>query len=196
MTLMVKDGTGKGYLAKVSKDNHLQVESVAETIQHHISKEEQQAYQLIGTANLAAAAVVCLHIKNTSSTRILVGTYIRHQIIDQSGGTALPNVSNYFKISFDRIYSSGGSSITPVNMYAGSGKAAEVTAFGSAPTLTGTANEFDRWYTKQEADMNVFIKEGSIILPPGQTMELAYVGDQTGGIIYSRLSFIMRKLEE
>ena len=136
-----------------------------------------------------------MHVKNTSSTKNLVVTYIRHQIIDQSGGTAIPNASNYFRIALGRTYSAGGSTATPVNVFTGSGNTAEATIYQGAPTLTGTANEIDRWYTKAEADMNTFNKEGAVIVPPNQTIELAYVGDQTSGTLYTRLSFVMKEIE-
>lgn len=194
MSQMIKDGTGRGYLVKVTNENELAVESISESIQHHISSVKQEAYQLIGTATLAAGTVVGVHLKNTSADKQLVVTYIRHQIIDQSGGTAIPNASNYYRVALNRTYSSGGSIITPVNVYAGSGNAAEVTAYGSNPTLAGTAAEIDRWYTKAEADMNIFNKEGAVILPPNQTLELSYVGDQTAGTLYTRISFIMRDI--
>jgi len=196
MVEQLKDGTGTGNLARVGSDKRLWVESKSDSVQHSVSEEAQQAYQCIGTATLAAATVTALHIKNTSADKTLVVTYIRHQIIDQSGGTALPNVSNYFSIALGRTLSAGGSTATPVNVYGGSGNAAQVTATQGAPTLAGTANEIDRWYTKSEADMNVFVKEGSVIIPPNQTIELSYVGDQTSGTIYTRISFLMEATDE
>jgi len=39
--------------------------------------------------------------------------------------------------------------------------------------------------------MNTFNKEGALIIPPNQTMEVSYIGDRTGGTIYTRISFIM-----
>ena len=194
MSELIRDGSGKNFYAKVNKDLQLTVESVSESIQHFISILKMQAYQVIGTATLANSTVVGLHIKNTSSDKNLVVTYIRHQIIDPDGGTELPNASNYYKVALGRTLTSGGSSVTPVNVFGGSGTSAEVTATGSAPTLGGTALEIDRWYTKAEADMNVFVKEGAVILPPNQTLELSYVGDHTSGTLYTRLSFIMREV--
>jgi hypothetical protein len=191
---MVRDGKGRGYLAGVDKKNRLQTRSVAESIQHNISVDNEEAYQCIGTATLAAATVVGLHIKNTSVTKNMIVTYIRHQIIDQSGGTAIPNASNYFRVALGRTYSATGSTATPVNIFSGSGNQAEVTAYQDDPTLTGTAREIDRWYTKSECDMNAFNKEGSVIIPPNQTIELSYVGDQTGGILYTRISFLLKEI--
>lgn len=126
----------------------------------------------------------------------MVITYIRHQIIDTSGGTAFPNVNNYFRIALGRTYVSGGTEINPVNINSGSANMAEITAYEGNPTLTGTAQEIDRWYTKSEGDMNAFNKEGSVILGKNGTLELSYIGDQSSGIIYTRISFIMQTASE
>lgn len=187
----IRSGTGDRYEAGVGSDNRLMVISKSEALQHVLSQEFEEAYQCIGIATLAAATVVSLHVKNTSSDKNLIVTYIRHQIVDHAGGTAFPNASNYFRVALGRTYSSGGSAATSVNVFTGSGNSAEITAYQGAPTLTGSASEIDRWYTKAEADMNAFNKEGALIIPPNQTIELAYVGDQTSGTIYSRMSFLM-----
>lgn len=193
MPEQLRDGTGKGYLARVAKDNRLQVYSNSASNQHVASEENHGAFQVIGTATLASGTVVALHIKNTNTEDTLVCSYIRHQIIDHAGGTALPNASNYFRVALGRTYSSGGSTATPVNVYSGSGETPGATIYQGAPTLAGTAREIDRWYTKAEADMNTFNKEGALIIPPNQTLELAYVGDQTSGTIYTRLSFYVEE---
>lgn len=188
---ILEDGTGDCYKAKVDSKNRLQTLAVTESFQQNASNTNKQAYQAVGTATLASGTVTALHIKNTSTTRNMFVTYIRHQVIDPAGGTALPNASNYMTVGFDRTLSSGGSTVTPTNMFIGSSNAAEATITTGAPTLSGTSTEVDRWYTKSEADMNSFNKEGALIIPPSQTMEVSYVGDQTSGTLYTRVSFVM-----
>ena len=187
------DGTGSGYLAKVRSDNKLTVYATSASYQHAVSEEDEQAYQVIGTATPVVGTAPVIHIKNTSTTKNMVVTYVRHQVIDVSGGTALPNTSCYFYMSLGRTYTSGGAAATPVNVFAGSGNEADVIAYSgsSAITLAGTADIIDLWYTKAEGDMNSFNKEGALIIPPGQTLECSYVSDHTSGLIYSRVSFLM-----
>lgn len=192
--IILLDGSGSGYAAKVDKFNKIWTYAESGSHQHFVSERDGQAYQVIGEANLAAATVVSLHVTNNSPTQRMVVTYIRHQIVDQSGGTAIPNASNYFRVALGRTYSSGGSAATPVNANEGSSNSADVTAYEGAPTLAGTAKEIDRWHTQAEGDMNRFNKEGAVIIEQGKSIELAYVGDQTSGIIYSRLSFFMEEI--
>lgn len=187
----IRDGQGTGKLAGVTSENRLKTVSKSESLQHLISKDYEQAYQVIGIATLANGTTTALHVKNTSGDKNLIATYIRHQILDPSGGTTLPNASNYFSMAIGRTYSSDGSAAMPVNVYAGSGNSAEVVVYQGAPTLVGTALEIDRWYTKTEGDMSPFNKEGALIIPPNKTFELRYIGDQTSGTIYTRLSFLM-----
>lgn len=187
----ITDGKGRGFQAEVNGDNQLVTAATSQSIQHWTSKVKEQAFQIIGTVTLASGITTGLLIRNTSNDKLLTVTYVRHQIISPSGGTAIPNVDNYFMMAFDRTRVSGGIAATAVNVNEGSGVAAEVEAWQGAPVLSGTFKEIDRWYTKEDGDMNVFRKEGAVILNPDRTLELSYVGDQTDGLLYTRLSFLM-----
>ncbi len=189
---IIKSGDS-GYTAHVDENNRLHTHSKSEEPQHVVAHESESAYQLIGTATLSSGTVPVIHLKNTDAVKDIVVTYIRHQVLGQAGGTAFPNASNYFTICLNRTYSSGGTLITPVNTTAGSGGTALATAYGSGPTLAGTSAEIDRWYTKAEGDMNSFNKGGAVIVPPNQTIEFSYVGDQSSGTIYVRVSFYFEK---
>jgi hypothetical protein len=191
---LIKDGTGQGYYAGVNFENRLMVTAKTESLQHLISQDYGQAYQAIGTATLASGRVTVLHLKNTSSDKNMVVTYIRHQVVGATGGTAFPNALNYFEVSGGRTYLSGGDLKVPVNVNRGSGNLAEAIVYNGSPVLTGTESEIDRWYTQSDGDMNTLNKEGSLIVQPNNTIELSYTGDQTAGIIYTRVSFLMERV--
>lgn len=191
MSGIIKDGTGAGYAAKVDSSNRLRTYSKSASIQHVVSEHDQEAYQIIGLSTLSAGIVTVLHMKNISQDDNIIVTYIRHQVVGVSGGTPFPNPDNYFSVSLGRTYVSGGSIATPVNVFGGSGHTAEALIYQGDPVLTGTSQEIDRWYTKADGDMNTFNKEGALIIPPNQTLEITYTGDQTSGTIYGRLSFIV-----
>lgn len=187
----IRDGKGNGYLAGVDKDHRLLVTAKSEALQHLISQENEQAYQVIGHSDLVDGESTSLHVKNTSDDMNMIITYVRFQVIGAAGGTDFPNALNYFNISLNRSYSSGGIDAIPVNVFEGSGNAADVEAYQDNPTLTGTKKEIDRWYVKANGDMDTFNKEGAVIIGPGRSIGLSFVGDQTAGILYSRLSFLM-----
>jgi len=189
--MKIESGSGNGKWVSVTDNNQLNVYSETSSQQHIISLRDGNAYQVWGTGTCVNGTVTILHLKNNSTLDMVV-SYIRWQILDPSGGTALPNASNYLQIGFDTTYSSGGTSKTPTNMNSGSGKLSSVTAYNAGPTTTGTIDVFDRHYPKEEGEMYRFNKEGSLIIPPGKTMEINYVGDHTSGTVYTRVSFYLQ----
>lgn len=191
--MIIEDGQGSGKKAKVDNDNRLVVAARSQVIQHYISHESEQAYQTLNIVSFTAGTTVGQHIKNISAEKDMIITYIHHQILNPSEtlpSNADPETGEFFRIAFNRTYSSGGVELTPVNIFNGSGNVAEVIAYSGNPTLSGLALEIDRWYTQADTDMNVFNKEGSIIIKPGQAIELSYVSKGTGHL-YTRLSFLM-----
>lgn len=189
--MLIEDGKGTGIQAKVSHKHRLYVDAKCSSLQHIISEESEGAYQVIGTATAANATVVLLHMTNNDPVDNIVFSYARLQNITLAGGTAIPNAANYFSIRLGRTYDSGGAAVVPVNVHGGSSNIADVTAYQTNPALAGTALEIDRWYPTKDGDIEKYAKEGSVIIPAGQTIEVAYVGDHTSGTLYSRASFYM-----
>lgn len=191
MATQIEDGAGSGNRAAVTSNNRLLTQAHTSSFQHAIAHHDEGSYQVVGTVTASSGTLNLLHIKNIATdNKLLVATYIRAQVIG-SGGATLPDTGNYFSVSFGEVYASGGTEVTPVNMTSGSAKTATVTAYGNDPTLTGTAVEFDRFYPKQNAEMVVWNKEGALIVPPGETITLKYIGDQSSGTIFARISFVM-----
>jgi len=186
--MIITDATGFGFGAEVNDNNQLSTIAESHSLQHHVSHYQGQAYQVMGSADIASGTVVVLHITNNDSDRDLVLTYIRHQVVDY-GGT-MPAVTSYLQAGYGRTYSSGGAAVTPTNMNTRSSNTADVTVYDSAPTLAGTATYFDRWYTKAEGDMHAWNKEGTVIIGKGHSFELSYVGDSATGIVFARVSFV------
>ncbi len=190
MEVLLKNNTD-GTTVGVSKDNQLKVLAESQSLQHFVSLNEQNTYQVIGTATIANATTTVLHIKNDDPDKWLVVTYMRVQTIDAASGTALPSANTYFDIGFDRTVSSGGSAVTPVNMNAASGKVASITATAAGPTMAGTFAEIDRWYCDADAGAQVYKKEGSLILGLTDTLEIRLTSDHTSGTAYARVTFMM-----
>lgn len=189
--MKIISATGSGYGAQINSNNQLHTYTESASQQHIVSERDGKAFQVWGEANLASGTVVALHCTNDSSTDVAVGTYIRWQILDPSGGTALPNASNYLQIGYGGTFSSGGAITTPVNMNTASGSVSNISCRDSNPTLSGAATYFDRHYPAAEGDMYNFNKEGTLILAPGKTLEFSYVGDHTSGKVYVRFSFFI-----
>ena len=188
--MIIESGLGNGKLAGVDDDNRLLTAAFNIPFQHLVAKDYQKTFQVWGEATLASGTVTPLHIKNNSSDKVYVVTYIRWQVIDPSGGTALPNASNYWQMGFGPTYSSGGSAVTPVNMTSGSNTISSLVAYQGDPTLSGSLTVSDKHYAKAEADMNTYSKEGACLLLPGSTMAAQFVGNHTSGTVYTRISLV------
>lgn len=188
--MLLESGLGNGKLAGVDDDNRLITASFNIPFQHLIAKDYNKTFQVWGEATLASGTVTPIHIKNSSSDKVLVITYIRWQIVDEAGGTALPNASNYWQLGFGPTYSSGGNAVTPVNMSGGATAISSLVAYQGNPTLSGSLTVCDKHYAKAEADMNTYNKEGAMLLLPGATMAAQFVGNQTSGTVYTRVSLV------
>lgn len=192
MALRIEDGGGTGRQVQVTDEFQLKVVSENHELQHHESLTNGEAYQVIGdfaAVNNSTHAV--LHLKNDDTTKLLVVSFIRVQLLNVSGGTALPDPGNRFEIGFGRTVSSGGTAVTPVNMNTTSGNTASVTATDNNPTMAGTFTEFDRWYPDSGESMMTFNKQGSLILGQDDTLEVRVVSDHTAGTAYARVTFMM-----
>lgn len=181
-----------GTMAGVTEDYQLKVRAENQSLQHYISLNNGNAYQVEGTATVANATTTVLHIKNDDPDNDLVITYIRLQVIDPAGGTAPPAAANYWEMGFDRTVSSGGSAATPTNMNRKVGKVAAVTCTDSGPTMTGTHVNADTQYVSGES-MVSYSKDGSPILGLNDTFEIRLTSDNTSGTAYARVTFLMRK---
>jgi hypothetical protein len=188
--MKIESGTGNGKYAGVSLGNRLETVSVSVPIQHEASKLRQKSFQVWGETTLASGTVTPLHITNSSITDTATITFIRWQLIDPAGGTALPSAANYLQIGTGATYSSGGTALSPTNMAIGSSVVSNVTAY-SGPTLSGSVTAFDKEYAKGEAEMRSYSKEGALVILPGESVTVQFVGDHTSGTVYSRISFFM-----
>ena len=95
MSLHIEDGGGSGQLVKVSSEGRLNTVSVNQELQHYTSISDGNSYQVIGDfASLNNSTFPILHIQNTDTTRNMVVSFIRMQIIGAAGGNF--NASTYY----------------------------------------------------------------------------------------------------
>lgn len=193
--MKIESGTGNGKVAGVDNENRLRVAAVNLPRGHFISKVNQKAYHLIGEATAANGTVNVLHMRNQTADQTYVINFIRISQVDLAGGTALPNASNYFRVVGGLTYSSGGSSTAAVNGYVGSVTGDGSTHYESNPTLTGTADVFDKHYLKDDGEEWTYTKQGELIIPPGGALTIQFVGDHTSGSLYSRVEYYVSPVD-
>lgn len=178
MGFIIEDGKGSGKTAEVTSNNQIEVRSENLSLQHYISRNDEQSYQVISTdTGITAATETQLHIINNDATKNVVIAYIRMQAITNTASK--PVVGEYWQMGFGRTVSSGGTAVTPVNVNQKSGNTASVTCTGVNPTMSGTFTEIDRWYNESNNQIT-YSKEGSIILGLNDTFEIRLVSGGTG----------------
>ena len=187
MAIEIKNHSN-GTTAGVTSEHQIKVRSESHSLQHHISWENEEAYQAISTdTGITAKTQTMMHIKNTSSTKNLVISFIRIQAITNTASK--PVIGEYFELGLGRTVSSGGTETTPVNVNAISGKVAEATVTGIDPTMAGTFTQIDKWYNEAN-DEKIYNKHGSIILGLNDTFEVRLTSTGTGEAV-CRVTFMM-----
>jgi len=182
----IEDGTGSGKLAKVNNENRLLVKAVTSENQHHVSEADHQAYQMSADIAIDITEQDLILIKNTSSTRNLIVTFIRLEV----ASAAAASEDAYFNVEIGGDYASGGTASVPINMNVGSGTSADgefYDASGAAIVVSGTWNQIDRTYK----DDNSYNKHGSLILPKNACLKISHKGSTAAGQAYCRVSFYL-----
>ena len=158
---MVKivDGTGKSFEAKVDSDNRLHVESLSYSSEHHANHSLGEAYTLDVSQTPTGAGDYFLYLKNTSEDDMVI-----------EGFTIKVASAESIKWDINPTGTAVGTSATPTNLNAGSGKAATGT-FVTGNDITGLTTgsiAYTTWHTSTESKQYNF--EQDIILPKNRTL--------------------------
>jgi len=193
--MKVESGTGNGYYAHVTPENSLAVSATSIPRQHYVAKTAQKAFQTIGEATPASGTVNVLHIENTTADQTYTITYVRLSQVGLSGGTAIPDGTQYFEIGVGQNYASGGSQVDSTNTYSGSVVQTGGIAYDANPTLTGTFKTLDKHWPKEDAEEWSYSKEGAIVIPPGSAITVRFTGTHTAGTLYARVSMYVTDVD-
>lgn len=185
MSDMIKDGTGQCHYAKVDSTNRLSTTAITTSTQNYVSRINKNSFQVWGTASINTSEVPVLFLKNTSTTKDIVITYIRVMSVS----AAATNENAYFSIKLAGSYISGGDAVTPVNMFASSALTASAEAYQgtTALSISSTFKEIDRSYDSNS--QVVYRKDGSIILTTSDAIAITHTGSTVAGTAYARISF-------
>lgn len=199
MGIQIEDGLGSGEMAEVF-DNRLRTFAVQDSLMNHISaeSEHQTVYDAFGTIVIASGVTgvsggVVLFVQNNDPVRFLVVDRIYVQVAQPAA--VLPLQSTYFSVGFGRTYTSGGTTITPVNENRFTKNVAVVTAVNSTALLglTGTFTESMRFYP-QGGPVFEIVPQGadSIILTRGNSIEV----DFSSGLLGSGVALAVMRFAQ
>jgi len=165
--------------------------SASGSLANNVSIQEGNVYTVIGTSVITSTQMIPVHIINNDTSLILVVDRIVVQ--GASLGLIVPNTSSYFSLGYGRTVTSGGTSLTTVNLNRTSTKSASITALGSNPNMTGTFVESHRSYAQPNATPFELIstRSNDIVLGRSNTLEVQYNSNHISGAILVVIKFMM-----
>lgn len=168
MGLQIEDGKGTGRTAAVDSDNRLSTTAVVSSIEHHVNHAHENAYNASFDNSPTLANDAIFYLKNDSDMDLTVeGFYL------STTGTLTGSSFDVF-IEINTSDTPSGTTVTPTNMNAGSGKIADVTCLkGSDLGITnGNGTEVARGRFTSAFSTSFFNFEQDLILPKGKSLAL------------------------
>jgi len=152
---MIKDGTGKGYLAKVNADNQLDVFAVTEPEDKFLNRSGN-VWTISFDVTPTGANDIFFYLKNTGSDDLLID----HIDLSSTVSTRI----NILKVSGTPTYSGGEVEATPVNRNLGSSKALSCIC-------------------KYDVDITALTNEGQLLFEQCKETDTRYSDEITSGIL-------------
>jgi hypothetical protein len=173
--MIIKDGTGKGYEAKVDSSNNLRTRSIMVSSEHFANHTKGNAYSALFAVNPAGADDVIFYMKNISDLDIVI-----------EGVTWQTSAAEevYYKLGDSGTPAGTSATIVPANLNSGSGNSAEVTCLSETADaavditgLTGGATIEKLWLTSAESKH--FNLDQDVIVTKNKVFTIYCVGGDT-----------------
>ena len=55
---------------------------------------------------------------------------------------------------------------------------------------------YDKFWPSGDADERAYGKQGSLVVPPGESLTVKFVGDNTSGTCYARVSYYVTAVDD
>ena len=160
--MQIKDGTGKGFLAKVNKDNQLVTRAVSVEQRLKSALNDNYFEVTTGIINLAnAVATPILYLKNDNVDKSIIIDRVFYDTF-----TSVSGVGSGKLLYVKNPTIAGGTDIVPNICNFGSNQTAEGTFKKSLTTMTGTTF----WTASILEESSAALEEGRIVLPVGSSI--------------------------
>jgi len=159
---MVKDGTGKGYLAQVDSDNHLHTAGNTRSRLSFVSRDKAGAYSIYGRRNFAASETDegILFFEYVGSKKFFI-----NEIICSGFGAA-----NKVEVFLAATRASGGTAVTPINMNRSAPSILEMNAYTGETDLVVTPGDLEVIDIRFGTDTKIVSFDGGLILTYGTNL--------------------------
>jgi len=173
MPEMIRDGSGRGYIAAVSSEGRILISGVQVTKEHHTNFFHQDAYNIIFNVTPTGVEDYFLYVKNASSNPIIC-----------EGFSIQCPTNKIIKIQLGVIGTPADGTavtvVTPPNLTAGSGNQA-IGTFRTGNSIAGLRGGVTcaQYYVEGSNDSNFRNFDADIIIPQNQTFAMFAIN---GGI--------------
>lgn len=173
---VIKDGSGSGYLAKVTSENKLTTEAITEDIVAHVNEIEEQAYSVVVSQTPTGAGDCFCYVKNSSSLDLTLCSITLAAASDETIQIKIRDTGT----------PTNGTTYTPVNRNSGSTNVASGT-FQTGNDITGLSggSVVDQFFLKGGNTSRKYFWQSHIIIRPNDTLTFYAVT----GAIAIKMSF-------
>jgi len=160
---MFIEDPSSGDRASVTEENRLKTSAITFSSPHHINHQEGKAYAFPISVTPTGAGDCFAYITNTDDDDMIVDAFNLY----------VPTTEKIiFKLG-DAGTASGGSDVTPVNLNAGSGNLADVTAQTGADITGLSGGSAVAGFTKKGGeDSRIYNLPPSLIIPKNKTLSI------------------------
>jgi hypothetical protein len=163
MGLMIEDGSGKGYQAKVDSENLLHVYAISESLEHHANIIHGQSYNFLFSETVSGAGDCFLYMKNYSDEDIIIEGIQLNTASDETIEIMLGDVGTPL----------GGTDVMPANLNAGSNNEADG-VFQTDANLTGISGGYVilRYFVEGGGSSSFYNFDQDVILSKNRVLTL------------------------
>ena len=172
--MIIEDGTGHGFTARVDSENRIHTEAVTTTLEHHTNQNEGLSFNALFAVNPDGADDCIFYLKNNNEIDLIIeGVWWNTSAAEEV----------YYKLGdAGTAVKTNGADITPSNLNAGSGKIADVICYSNTADgavditgLSGGTTIQKIWLVAAETTLYINCEQ-DIILPKNQTFSIYCVG--------------------
>lgn len=173
---IIKDGTGSGYLAKVTPGNKLTTEAITEYIVADINKTQEQVYSVVVSQTPTGAGDCFCYAKNNSSLDMILRSVTLAVTSDETIQIKINDIGTPV----------GGTAYIPINRNSGSANTASG-IFQTGNDITGLSGGsiVDQFFLKTGDSSLKYYWQSNIIIRPNDTLTFYAVT----GAIAIKMSF-------
>jgi hypothetical protein len=183
---IIEDGTGKGYQAKVTKENKLETKSVTYSEISEVSQRAGKAFQIHYKRTLVAANTfeVVGHLEYTGTATLIIDSC---SVSKEDANLTSANGQALYEFAFGPTYTSGGNTQEAFSLNSSSTETLSITSYSGLTTVVIDESNKEKLLDIVTEDTVRFDFKDAFILKKGDTFSIKGKGKNIGDILHLAL---------